>query len=272
MKPIATIERTKAILDQYHLSAKKKFGQNFLIEPMMIQRIVESAHLTKESHVIEIGPGIGALSEGLLNATKHVTAYEIDQDMVNILHDQLPELNVVHTDFLKVNLKQLPDDCHVVANLPYYITSKLLTKLALEATQVHDIVVMVQSDVADKLVDLDQLENRLPLTLLLNEIGEVNILFDVPRQCFMPSPHVDSTIIQVKIKDTTLNRKLYFGFLRTIFAQRRKTLRNNLKGVALKQPIEVIYEEMGLDLGVRAENLSMEQLRTLFSYMQVGEE
>lgn len=275
MDKIATISKTNEILEKYQLSAKKKYGQNFIIDPNIISRIVSSAGVDDTSTIIEIGPGIGALSQGLSEKAKQVIAFEIDEDMVNVLNHELigyPNFKVVHQDFLTVHLKNFLNDLEnvkIVANLPYYITSKLIEKMALEASeQVKSLVVMVQKDVAMKMAVSDDLRDRLPLTVFLKSIADVKILFDVPRNVFMPAPHVDSSILQITFKPTSFveDKEGFYRFLKQAFSQRRKTLSNNLKPFKLTRSLEDVLSELGQPKGVRAESLTEEELYSIFKY------
>lgn len=275
MKPIATISRTNEILKKYDLYAKKKYGQNFIIEPQIISRIVLNAQIDKNTTVIEVGPGIGALTQGLCEHAKKVIAFEIDEDMVNVLHHELSDmdnLSVIHEDFLNVDLKSLLqdlDDVKVVANLPYYITSKLIEKMALEGShKMKELIVMVQKDVAMKMATSTDLRDRLPLTVFLKSIADVTILFDVPRGVFNPAPHVDSAILKIAFyEDSEIENKMhYYKFLKMAFNQRRKTLANNLKQAKFSQPLPEILESLHLSVDVRAETISKEDLYTISQY------
>lgn len=274
MKPIASISRTQAILQDHALHAKKKFGQNFIIEPRMIERIIGQAQLDQKSGVIEVGPGIGALTEGLTQAAGQVRCYEIDPDMVAVLIQELgnqPNLEIIAGDFLKVDLAQElrffhTDEIQVVANLPYYITSKLLEKIALEGEGIQAAIVMVQKDVAYKMAVSEDLRDRLPLTLLLKCLGDVKILFDVPRTVFWPAPHVDSAILSITFDATSriIDRKGFYHFLQTAFKARRKTLVNNLRDLSFQMPVSVFLASRGLPAATRAEELSLDDLMDLF--------
>lgn len=275
MKPIATISRTNEILTKYDLHAKKKYGQNFIIEPQIINRIVDAATIDQTTTVIEIGPGIGALSQCLAQKAKQVIAFEIDEDMVNVLNNELSEyknFKVNHQDFLKVDLKEVLDNLDnvkVVANLPYYITTKLIEKMTLEGSDViTELIVMVQKDVAQKMATSIDLRDRLPLTVFLKSIADVSLLFDVPRGVFMPSPHVDSAILKITFhKEKTIEDKVHFyNFLKLAFNQRRKTISNNLKQVTFSKPLSEILKELNLPENVRSETVSKEDLYTISKY------
>ena len=275
MRRIATVAVTNEILQTYDLYAKKKYGQNFIIDPQIITKIVTYANINQDTTVIEVGPGIGALSQGLCEVAKKVIAYEIDEDMVNVLHHEFKDVEnftVNHQDFLTVKLDEVLnglDNVKVVANLPYYITSKLVEKMALEGSgQIEELVVMVQKDVAVKMATSEDLRDRLPLTLFLKSIADVEILFDVPRHVFNPAPHVDSSILNIRFhKDGKIeDQKHFYKFLKIAFNQRRKTLSNNLKQVKMTKDLKAILEELHLPEGVRSEALSIDELYHIFKY------
>lgn len=275
MKRIATVSRTNEILEKYNLHAKKKYGQNFIIDPNIITKIVSNANIDNHTTVIEVGPGIGALSQGLCEVAKKVLAFEIDEDMVNVLKNEFKEIDnfyLTHQDFLTVDLKDVLEDLDhvkVVANLPYYITSKLLEKMAIEGSdKIEELIVMVQKDVAIKMATSEDLRDRLPLTLFLKSIGEVSILFDVPAGVFDPKPHVDSSILCVRFnKECRIeNKEQFYNFLKLAFNQRRKTLSNNLKQVKFNKPLKEILEQLNQPESVRSEALSIDDLYTIFTY------
>lgn len=275
MKRIATVARTNEILEKYQLHAKKKYGQNFIIDPNIISKIVLHADIDKDTTVIEVGPGIGALSQGLCEVAKNVVAFEIDEDMIGVLNEEFQEVQnfkVIHQDFLNVDLKEILknlDKVKVVANLPYYITSKLIEKMAIEGSDKIDrLIVMVQKDVAVKMATSDDLRDRLPLTLFLKSIADVSILFDVPSSVFDPKPHVDSSILKIDFhKDCKVEKKeSFYSFLKMAFNQRRKTLSNNLKQVKLTKPLKEILSELNVSESVRSESLSIDELYYIFTH------
>ncbi len=273
MDKIATVSKTNEILEKYGLYAKKKFGQNFIIDPNIITRIVKSAEVNENTTVIEIGPGIGALTQGLCEKAKQVIAFEIDDDMINVLQNELScfdNFRLIHQDFLTVDLNQylIYPNLKVVANLPYYITSKLIEKLVLEGLgKIESLHVMVQKDVAVKMATSEDLRDRLPLTLLLKSIADVKIAFDVPSSVFKPAPHVDSAILEIKFKDSEIEDVSHFyTFLKVAFNQRRKTLSNNLKSVTMTKPLAEILESMNISTTVRSESLTIPQLYEISKY------
>lgn len=271
MKAIATPTRTQEILEKYGLHAKKKFGQNFIIEPNIIERIVNASKLDQDTAVIEVGPGIGALSEKLCEKAYCVKAFDIDEDMVEILKETMQDktnFEVVCQDFLKVDLPSIIESLDVkhikiVANLPYYITTKLIEKIALEGKGIEEIIVMVQKDVAIKMARSTDLKDRLPLTLLLESMGKVEMLFEVPRQVFLPSPNVDSAILKITFEKHE-DVHGFYEFLKLAFSSRRKTLHNNLKKVAFKTSLQEELEKLGYPSDIRAEAMSVEDLKALY--------
>lgn len=264
MEYIATIKRTNEILQKYNQKAKKKYGQNFIIEPMIIDKIVRSANIKKDTPVVEIGPGIGALTQQLALKTEHLTCFEIDEDMIHILQNELDLTNItlIHQDFLKSDLKLAPHT-KVVANLPYYITSKLIEKLALNHACVDEMYLMVQKEVAYKLAESDDLRDRLPLRVLLETLGRVEYLFDIPAQVFLPKPHVDSAIIKITFNHQESDDiASYYLFLKKAFTSRRKKLKNNI------QVDDATLLSLGYPSDVRAEQMVSEDFMKL--YQQLG--
>ena len=257
MEKIGTISNTRSILEKYDLQALKKYGQNFLVDQNVILNIVESAKLTKDSCVIEIGPGLGSLTEHLAKQAGKVIAYEIDERFIPIL-EQLP-IELHHADFLKVDLEKLLNtidhqEIVVVSNLPYYITTDLLTKIMLESDRIDRVVCMMQREVATKLTDPKESS---PLKLLMEVSGKVSYEFTVSKNVFIPAPNVDSAILKIEMNHTDLDLKGFYSFLQDCFKQRRKTLNNNLK----KYPKEIFGK---IDPKLRAEQLSLEDLIYLF--------
>ena len=259
-KSIATPSRTKEILEQYGLKAKKGFGQNFLVDPVIVERCAMEAHL--EGSVIEIGPGIGSLSEQLCKIAKHVTAYEIDEDLIPVLTNELKEytnFELLCEDFLEANIeekvKELKDkygQVVVCANLPYYITSPVLFRL-FSCKDISYITVMVQKEVGDRFA------------------AKVNDkeLFTVPGRSFNPSPNVDSVIIQFSRKDKIIEEDIedLYNFIRACFKQRRKTIYNNLKDYREDVDIKEILKEAGIAEGKRAQELSVQEIEELYRRM-----
>ena len=260
---------TKDILDSNNFVFKKKFGQNFLLDQNILNNIVKEADITKDTLVIEIGVGAAALTKTVAPNAYKVLGYEIDTTLKPILEDKLKEYNnidIIYDDFLnrnvnedikKYNYKKL----YVIANLPYYITTPIITKLIDDNVNVDKMVVMVQKEVGDRFNAKPDTKNYNSLTVFLNYYFDINKLMDVSRKCFVPEPNVDSVIIELKRKETKYNvknEKIFFKLVRDAFTHKRKNLRNNLKGYDLEK-IENVLKEYNLDLNVRAEHLTIDQ-------------
>lgn len=263
----------KEIIKNEGIIAKKKFGQNFLTDQNILNKIVMNAEI-ENKNVIEIGPGIGSLTQYLVEKAKKVVCYEIDSDMVNILNNYFQNysnLTILEQDFLKCNLqKELKEHFNneeviVVANLPYYITTAILTKIIEEGQNVKSIVVMVQKEVAERLCGKPSTKDYNSLSVLIQYYMDASILFDVSPKCFIPEPNVTSAVIKLTRKSELLELKdeaFFLKFNRLIFSMRRKTLYNNIKNSLnlSKEEIESILLKNNLNVNVRAENLTVEQI------------
>lgn len=261
--------KDKELLDEYNFTFKKKFGQNFLKDQNILDKIVNKSEVDKDTLVIEIGVGAAALTKTVAPNAYKVLGYEIDTTLKPILEDKLKEYNniyIIYDDFLnrnvnedikKYNYKKL----YVIANLPYYITTPIITKLIDDNVNVDKMVVMVQKEVGDRFNAKPDTKNYNSLTVFLNYYFDINKLMDVSRKCFVPEPNVDSVIIELKRKETKYNvknEKIFFKLVRDAFTHKRKNLRNNLKGYDLEK-IENVLKEYNLDLNVRAEHLTIDQ-------------
>lgn len=279
-KDIATPLRTKAILDKYGFSFKKSLGQNFLIDTNILNRIVDHAHLTDEDGVIEIGPGIGALTEQLAKRAKKVVAFEIDQRLLPILADTLspyPNVKVIHEDILKANVSEvIASELHdvsnimVVANLPYYVTTPIIMKLLQDHLPINGIVCMLQKEVADRMSAIPSTKDYGSLTIAVQYHTEAETVMTVPRTVFTPQPNVDSAVIRlIKRKEPIVNVKseeFFFEIVKASFAQRRKTILNNLTShfdKEHKQEIETSLQNAGIDARRRGETLTTEEFANL---------
>lgn len=246
------------------LKAKKKYGQNFLIDNNVVDKIAKES-CDKQLRTIEIGPGIGALTEMLLKYSLKVTAYEIDKDLYQILKDTFvneERLELFLQDFLKLDFKQIPylnEKIVVCANLPYYITTPILFKLIESGLDFKNITVMVQKEMADRFKAQVNDENYNALTVIINYLFDVRHVMDVSRKVFYPSPNVDSSVISFvpKIERNKEFEKEFFDFVEKCFVQRRKTLKNNLKEFLNQEVIEQIYQSMNLKENIRAQELSV---------------
>lgn len=247
---------------------KKRFGQNFLTDPSIPKRIVDVANIPEDSLVIEIGPGAGALTKFLSIKAKQVLCYEIDESLEDILDQELLGLDnvcVIYDDFLKRDVKRDLEKyeyshLYVVANLPYYITTPIITRLVEEEIGAEKIVVMIQKEVADRFCAKPGSKDYGSITVFLNYYFNLKKEFLVNRNLFVPRPNVDSIVISLNQKNELLslnNSEHFFKLVRDSFRFKRKTLRNNLRGYNLEQ-IENVLKNHRLDLTIRAEDLPLE--------------
>lgn len=282
MKDIATPSRTKDILARHRFSFKKSLGQNFLIDSNILQRITETAELTKETGVIEIGPGIGALTEHLARSAGKVVAFEIDQRLLPILDETLApydNVKIINEDVLKADVKTVVeqefaqfDRLMVVANLPYYVTTPIIMKLLEDKIPVNGFVVMLQKEVGARISAKPSTKEYGSLSIAVQYYTEASIAFIVPKTVFMPPPNVDSAIIKLDVRDEPAvsvdDEDFFFTVTRTSFAQRRKTILNNLVnglpgGKEKKEDITTALEEAGIEPSRRGETLSLAEFASL---------
>ena len=276
---ISTPSRTKEILQTYGLKARKGFGQNFLVDPIIVERCALAAHC--ENAVIEIGPGIGGLTEQLARHSRHVTAYEVDADLIPVLHDTLAEydnVEIILQDFLTCDLdgkifelRQKYGSVSVCANLPYYITTPVLFRL-FEHGEIPYITVMVQKEVGDRFAAKPKDSEYSALSVEAAYLYDVKKLFTVPGRSFNPSPNVDSVIIQFTRKEVEKDIteiRAFFELVRACFKQRRKTLYNNLREYLQDaEKARAVLEACGLPLTMRAQEADVDQLVSVFEELQ----
>lgn len=281
---IGSRTRTRAIMEKYGIRTKKSFGQNFLTDLNVLNNIVAAADISKDDNVIEIGPGIGALTEQLAQAAGEVLALEIDADLIPVLDEVLApydNVTVLNQDVLKANLPELIQQqfsdptrpVKVVANLPYYITSPILMNLLASPVDWAAICVMMQKEVAQRLTAKPGTKQYGALTLAIEYQMDAKIAFDVSRRVFVPSPNVDSAIVVLTPRHQPLttqpfDKQKLFGFIRGCFAHRRKSLWNNLQGVigkgkVIKDQMAAILDELGISPQIRPERLSLAQFIAL---------
>lgn len=281
-KDIATPIRTKEILNKYGFSFKKSLGQNFLIDPNILRNIVSHANLTKDSGAIEVGPGIGALTEHLARAAKKVVSFEIDQRLLPVLEDTLSpydNVKIVHSDILKADVAQVIEeemsgieDIMVVANLPYYVTTPILMKLLNDRLPIRGFVVMMQKEVADRITARPGTKEYGSLSIAIQYYCTAEVAMVVPKTVFMPQPNVDSAVIRLIRHEQppveVIDEDFLFEVTRASFAQRRKTILNNLQsglteGKKNKEAILAALEKAGIDPSRRGETLTIEEFGCL---------
>ncbi|MFP5116227.1 16S rRNA (adenine(1518)-N(6)/adenine(1519)-N(6))-dimethyltransferase RsmA [Bacillaceae bacterium C204] len=281
-KDIATPVRTKEILNKYGFSFKKSLGQNFLIDTNILKKIVSFADLTENSGAIEIGPGIGALTEQLARTSKKVVAFEIDQRLLPILTDTLspyPNVKIIHNDVLEADVAEViaeefteMNDIMVVANLPYYVTTPIIMKLLEEHLPIRGIVCMLQKEVADRISARPGTKEYGSLSIAVQYYTEAETVMIVPKTVFVPQPNVDSAVIRLTKREqpavSVTDEAFFFQVTRASFAQRRKTLLNNLTsqlpdGKQKKEEILQALSASGIDPARRGETLSLEEFGRL---------
>lgn len=277
-------QETIAVLQKYDFVFQKKFGQNFLIDTHVLDKIVSAAEITKEDVVLEIGPGIGTLTQYLAYQAKEVIAVEIDKALIPILQDTLSaydNVTILNEDILKVDINRLVEEKNqgkpikVVANLPYYITTPIIMGLFERHVPVASITVMVQKEVADRMQVGPGTKDYGALSLAVQYYAEPYIVANVPQNCFMPRPKIGSAVIRltrhekppVEVKD----EKLMFRLIRASFNQRRKTLANGLKNDSslpyTKEVVEKAIADCGFSPTIRGEALTLEEFAKLANYL-----
>lgn len=273
-------KNTIEIIQKYGFSFQKKYGQNFLIDTHVLEKIITSAGVTKEDCVLEIGPGIGTMTQYLAERAGQVAAVEIDSNLIPILNETLngyENITIINKDILKVDIKKLAEQLNggrpikVVANLPYYITTPIIMGLFESGVPIDNITVMVQKEVADRMQVGPGSKDYGALSLAVQYYAEPYIVANVPPNCFIPRPSVGSAVIRltrykeppVEVKD----KDLMFKLIRASFNQRRKTLQNGLNNSseirACKEQIAAAIERMGLPAAVRGETLTLQQFAEL---------
>ena len=269
-------DETEFIMKKYNIKANKSLGQNFLINDKVAEKIIESSKITKNDLIIEIGPGLGTLTKGLLEEAGKVICIELDKRMINILEDRFSlydNFELINQDVLKVNLHQLIKkekgigkitNVKIVANLPYYITTPIIMKLLEEELDLESITVMIQKEVADRLIAIPGEKNTGAITYSVFYYSEASKIMEVTKDCFIPQPDVTSEVIKLDIRKSKIievtDKEIMFKIIKSAFMQRRKTLLNalvNTKVFLNKEEGINILNELGLDINIRAEKLSI---------------
>ena len=280
MANLGNPKNTIEIIQKYEFMFQKKFGQNFLIDAHVLEKIISAAGITKDDCVLEIGPGIGTMTQYLAENAGHVVAVEIDRNLIPILKETLADydnVTVINEDILRVDIKALAEEYNggkpikVVANLPYYITTPIIMGLFESGVPIDNITVMVQKEVADRMKEGPGSKDYGALSLAVQYYAEPEIVANVPPNCFIPRPNVGSAVIRltrhkempVEVKDPAL----MFKIIRASFNQRRKTLQNGLGNAPelpyTKEQIAAAIAEMGLTPPIRGEGLSLAQFAQL---------
>ena len=273
-------KNTIEVIQKYDFDFQKKFGQNFLIDERVLEKIISAAEVNKDDFVLEIGPGIGTMTQYLAENAREVMAVEIDKNLIPILSDTLSaydNVSILNADILKVDIAKIVEEKNggkpvkVVANLPYYITTPIIMGLFESHVPIDSITVMVQKEVADRMQSGPGTKDYGALSLAVQYYAEPYVVANVPPNCFMPRPKVGSAVIRLtKYKDALIkvtNEKLLFQLIRASFNQRRKTLQNGIKNFGglnfSKEQVAQALEEMELPASVRGEALTLEQFAQL---------
>lgn len=276
---LSLMAKTKEIISRYDFAFKKNFGQNFLIDERVLNKIIASAEITKADTVLEVGPGIGTLTQALARHAKKVIAVEIDKTLIPILEDVLSDfdnIEIINNDILKVDIAQLAADnggksLKVVANLPYYITTPIIMGILEQQLPVESITVMIQKEVALRMQAEPSTKDYGALSLAVRYYCEPYLVANVPQNCFMPRPNVDSAVIRLTLHKNppvkTDNEQLMFKLIKTAFSQRRKTLLNCIFNSGEfdmnKEQIAAFLNENGFDERIRGEKLTLEDFARL---------
>ena len=278
-------QETKFIMKKYNLIANKGYGQNFLIDENIVDSIINESEITKEDLIIEIGPGLGTLTQKLLDVSGHTISVELDPNMITVLNDRFSLYNnftLINQDILKVDLNSLINNllkeknlkkAKVVANLPYYITTPIIMKLLEEKLNLTSITVMVQKEVAERLTIEPGKGDTGAITYTIRYYSNPKIILNVPKESFIPSPKVDSAVIKLDILNkppiNIKDEELFFKIIKYAFMQKRKTFINSLSNSKLvnKELLEQMLKELNIDSKIRAENLKITDFENITNYI-----
>ena len=279
MATLGNRSSTSEIVHKYQFGFQKKFGQNFLVDSSILDKIIEAADLTKQDVALEIGPGIGTLTQRLAEEAGEVIAVEIDKNLIPILDETLADysnVTVLNEDILKLDIHKIVEEhggkpLKVVANLPYYITTPIIMALFEKQIPIRSVTVMVQKEVADRMQVGPGTKDYGALSLAVQYYAKPEIITKVPAACFMPKPNVDSTVIRLTRYEQppvqAVDEAWMFAIIRASFNQRRKTLANGLANAGnidlRRGQVEEVLDEMGLSVSVRGEALTLEQFAEL---------
>lgn len=283
---MSVYEETQAILNTYKIQANKSLGQNFLIDDCVIEKIIESSNIEKEDLIIEIGPGLGVLTERLLKKSNNVVVIELDKKMIEILQNRFclnRNLEIINNDILKVDLEKLIKNkkeqtninkVKIVANLPYYISTPIIMKLLENRLEISEIIVMVQKEVAQRLGAETGKREAGAITYAVEYYAKATPIIDVPKESFIPSPKVESQVIKLEVRQNPKieveDEKLLFNIIQKSFMQRRKTLSNaliNNRILDSKEEVEKMFKTLEIPSNVRGENLTLEEFGKIANYV-----
>lgn len=282
---MSVLEETKYLMKKYKIKANKSLGQNFLIDDTVIEDIVGGASIVKDDLVIEIGPGLGSMTALLVEKAKKVICVELDKKMIKILNDRFiadDNIELINEDVLKLDLNKLIKqekeqneikDVKIVANLPYYITTPIIMKLLEENLDIASITVMIQKEVADRLIEIPSGKNTGAITYTVYYYCECEKIREVENTCFVPMPEVTSEVINLKLRKEPAvkveNKKVFFNIIKSAFMQRRKTLLNALANTGVfksKEEGAEILRKLNLREDIRAEKLTIEDFARICNY------
>ena len=282
---MSVLEETKYLMKKYKIKANKSLGQNFLIDDTVIEDIVGGASIVKDDLVIEIGPGLGSMTALLVEKAKKVICVELDKKMIKILNDRFiadDNIELINEDVLKLDLNKLIKqekeqneikDVKIVANLPYYITTPIIMKLLEETLDIASITVMIQKEVADRLIEIPSGKNTGAITYTVYYYCECEKIREVENTCFVPMPEVTSEVINLKLRKEPAvkveNKKVFFNIIKSAFMQRRKTLLNALVNTGVfksKEEGAEILRKLNLREDIRAEKLTIEDFARICNY------
>ena len=283
---MSVYEETQAILNTYKIQANKSLGQNFLIDDCVIEKIIESSNIEKEDLIIEIGPGLGVLTERLLKKSNNVVVIELDKKMIEILQNRFclnRNLEIINNDVLKVDLEKLIKNkkeqtninkVKIVANLPYYISTPIIMKLLENRLEISEIIVMVQKEVAQRLGAETGTREAGAITYAVEYYAQATPIIDVPKESFIPSPKVESQVIKLEVRQNPKieveDEKLLFNIIQKSFIQRRKTLSNaliNNRILDSKEEVEKMFKTLEIPSNVRGEKLTLEEFGKIANYV-----
>lgn len=283
---MSVYEETQAILNTYKIQANKSLGQNFLIDDNIIESIIESSKIEKEDLIIEIGPGLGVLTDRLLKKSDNVVVIELDKRMISILKNRFclnKNLEIINEDVLKVDLEELIKNkkqqnkinkVKIVANLPYYISTPIIMKLLENKLEISEIIVMVQKEVAERLSAKTGEREAGAITYAVEYYAQATKIIDVPKESFIPSPKVESQVIKLEVRENPKikveDEKLLFSIIQKSFMQRRKTLSNaliNNKILENREEVEKMFKTLEIDSNVRGEKLTLEEFGKITNYV-----